>query len=134
MKKILIAIAIVVIGIQFIPAKRTNPEVTYDFDGPPEVKRILKKSCYDCHSNETDWPWYSYIAPASWLVSRHVEDGRRHLNFSEWEAMRAMGWVREEIHGEVAEGAMPIKSYLLLHADANVTADELAILKAWAEQ
>jgi hypothetical protein len=132
MKKIIIAIVLLAAGIQFIPAKRTNPDVAYDFDGPAKVKAILQKSCYDCHSNETRWPWYSYIAPASWLVSHHVEDGRKHLNFSEWEAMKDMGWIRREIHEEVAEGEMPMKSYLLLHSGAKVSAEELAILKHWA--
>ena len=132
MKKAAIVLLAVMAAIQFIPLKRTNPEIVYDFDGPPEVKAILQRSCYDCHSNETEWPWYSRVAPMSWLVVKHVRDGRRHLNFSEWEALRAMGWIREEIHEEIEEGKMPMKSYLLLHPDATVTAEELAVLKGWA--
>ena len=132
MKWLVIALCITIVGIQLVPVKRTNPEVVYDFDGPEEVKAVLKRSCYDCHSNETEWPWYSRVAPASWLVSHHVEDGRKHLNFSEWEALKEMGWIRSEIVEEIAEGKMPMKSYLRLHSEAKVTDEELAVLKKWA--
>ena len=66
------------------PVDRENPPVTGDIGAPSEVDAILRTSCYDCHSNETVWPWYSYLAPASWLVAEDVEHGREHLNFSEW--------------------------------------------------
>ena len=62
--------------IQFIPVNRNNPEVTGEINAPEEVMAILRRSCYDCHSNETVWPWYSYVAPASWLISHAVHDGR----------------------------------------------------------
>ncbi len=132
MKKILIALALLIVGIQFIPAKRTNPAVIYDFDGPAEVKAILKRSCYDCHSYETDWPWYSHVAPMSWMVAHHVNDGRKHLNFSDWEMLGKMSWMRTEIYKEVAEGEMPLKSYLWLHPGARLTPEERAILQGWA--
>jgi hypothetical protein len=132
MKRVFLILAFGIIAIQLIPGKRANPPVVYDFDGPAEVKAVLRKSCYDCHSNETEWPWYSRVAPMSWLVVRHVNDGRKHLNFSEWEALKDMGWIREEIHEEVAEGKMPMKSYLLLHSDAKVSETEQAVLKDWA--
>jgi hypothetical protein len=132
MKWTFIALCTIIVGIQLIPVKQTNPEVAYDFDGPAQVKAILKRSCYDCHSNETAWPWYSHAAPASWLVAHHVEDGRKHLNFSEWEALKAMGWIRNEIVEEVSEGKMPPKSYLFMHPGAKVTAQELSVLKEWA--
>ena len=132
MKRTIIALCIIIICIQLIPVKRTNPAVLYDFDGPDPVAAILQRSCYDCHSNETEWPWYSHVAPISWMVAHHVEDGREHLNFSEWEAMREMGWIRSEIFEEVTEGKMPLKSYLLMHSDAKVTDEELAALKEWA--
>ncbi len=80
-----IVIAVILIAIQFIPVDKTNPPVTSELDAPIEIISILKKSCYDCHSNETVWPWYSNIAPTSWLVASDVKDARAHLNFSEWE-------------------------------------------------
>ena len=132
MKRTIIALCIIIVGIQFIPVKRTHPEVVYDFDGPDHVAAILKRSCYDCHSNETAWPWYSRVAPVSWMIAHHVEDGRKHLNLSEWEALKTMGWIRSEIVEEVAGGKMPPKSYLRMHSDAKVTAEELTVLKEWA--
>ena len=85
MKKIIIALIVILIGIQFIPVERTNPPVTREINAPDNISSILKASCYDCHSNETDWPWYSYIAPVSFLVAGDVMDGRKNLNFSEWD-------------------------------------------------
>jgi len=134
MKKIFAALILILAGIQLIPVERTNPETVYDFDGPAEVKAILKTSCYDCHSYETRWPWYSYVAPMSWLVSHHVQDGRKHLNFSEWEMLKDMGWIRREIVEEVTKGEMPLPSYLRMHSEAAVSADELSILREWAEK
>lgn len=131
-KKILLFVLVIVVGIQFIPVQRTNPRVVYDFNGPAEVEAILRRSCYDCHSYETEWPWYSYVAPVSWLVVHDVEEGREHLNFSEWEALQNMVWIHSKIHAEVAEGKMPMEIYLLMHSDAKVTEDELRILKEWA--
>jgi hypothetical protein len=68
--------------IQLIPIRRDNPPATGSVAAPPEVMSILRRSCYDCHSNETIWPWYSRVAPVSWLVARDVHEGRRHVNFS----------------------------------------------------
>ena len=124
MKRIVAALVFLVIGIQFIPVKRTNPAVVSDFDGPPEVKAILKRSCYDCHSHETEWPWYSHVAPVSWLVVHDVKEGREHLNFSNWEPLKDIVWIHQEICREVAEGEMPLKIYLLMHADAEIYRSE----------
>ncbi len=85
LKKILIAIGVILIGIQFIPVERSNPPVTQEIDAPSNVLSILKTSCYDCHSNETEWPWYSKVAPVSFLVSADVRNGRKRVNFSEWD-------------------------------------------------
>lgn len=133
MKKVIIALALIFIGIQFIPVTRTNPEVVSDFAGPMDVKNILKRSCYDCHSNETKWPWYSYVAPASWFVTHHVEEGRAHLNFSNWAQISGNMYLRGEICEEIEQGEMPLESYLLLHSRAKVSEEELDTLKLWAE-
>src|SRR5262245_31144538 len=69
---------------QAMPVTRTNPPVEWDVDAPAEVAAILRNACYDCHSHETRWPWYSRVAPVSWYVTRHVEKGRGDLNFSSW--------------------------------------------------
>jgi len=71
-------------GLQLVPVEKTNPPVRLEVDAPPAVMEILKRACYDCHSNETRWPWYSRIAPASWFLASHVRKGRGDLNFSDW--------------------------------------------------
>src|SRR6185369_16962888 len=85
--KIALGVAIVVgVAIQFVPVKGlgTNPPARFKLDAPPDVEAILRKACFDCHSNETKWPFYAKIAPGSWLMARDVRKGRSHMNFSEW--------------------------------------------------
>lgn len=121
------------VGIQFMPVDRSNPPVTLVVDAPPEVMSILRRSCFDCHSNETVWPWYSRVAPMSWKVVDHVHEGREHLNFSTWDQNDAedRAEIVEEIWEEVAKGAMPMPNYLRLHAEARLSEADLAALKAW---
>jgi len=134
-KIILLIIVGIVIIIQFIPVDRTNPPVTADLWAPEDVKEILKNSCYDCHSNETDWPWYSYVAPVSWLVSNDVKDARRHLNFSDWENMNmsARKMMLDEIWEEVVAGEMPLSIYTLMHSDAKVSDEQLKFIFKWTQ-
>ncbi len=81
---IIIVIIVILIGIQFVPVSKTNPPVTGEIKAPNDVMQILRTSCYDCHSNEVNWPWYSNVAPMSWLVAYDVDEAREHMNFSEW--------------------------------------------------
>ena len=129
-----ILVGAIVIAIQFIPANRTNPPVTAELDAPVKVLSVFKKSCYDCHSNETEWPWYSYIAPVSWLVSSDVKDGRLHLNFSKWENLSRKDIVKmkEEIWDEIEKGNMPLWKYTILHPDANLTQEDKNLIRDWA--
>jgi hypothetical protein len=133
LKKILIVLAIIVVGIQFIPVDRSNPPVTGKIDAPSNVLSILKTSCYDCHSNESTWPWYSYIAPVSFLVSSDVEEGRKHLNFSEWDKYDDEKSAKklEEIIEEVEEGVMPLSKYTLMHPEAKMDQAKIKVLKDW---
>lgn len=131
-KYILIAVIAIFAVIQLVPVDRTNPPVVSDLEAPFEVKEILKRSCYDCHSNEVDWPWYSYVAPVSWLVAYDVKEGREELNFSEWNKYSADAEMKEEIVEEIAEGEMPLPIYLITHKNATVSEHELAKLKQWA--
>ena len=80
---IVAVLGVAFLGIQFIRSELTNPQVTADVQAPPEVKEILRTSCYNCHSNETRLPWFDRIVPAYWIAARDVRDGRKHLNFSE---------------------------------------------------
>ena len=117
---------------QLISVDRSNPPVASDFNAPIEVKTILKRSCYDCHSNEVNWPWYSYVAPISWLVAHDIKEGREELNFSEWSKHSGNPEMKEEIIEEIAEGEMPLPIYLITHPRASVSEQELAVLKQWA--
>ncbi|GAB4287999.1 MAG: heme-binding domain-containing protein [Ignavibacteriaceae bacterium] len=136
--KIIVTILVLVfIGIQFIPVDRENPPVdkNLSFKSPENVLKVLKKSCYDCHSYETKWPWYSYIAPASFLVANDVKEGRKHLNFSRWNFYfpEDQDEYKEEIWEEVSSGNMPMSNYLMLHSEAELTEEDLKILKEWTQ-
>jgi len=127
-KKIVLGVLIgLIVGgilIQFLPYGRdhTNPPVAAEPQwNSQQTHDLVVRACYDCHSNQTTWPWYSNIAPISWLIQRDVLQGRARLNFSQWTTSR-----RGE--GDAAEqmqrGSMPPSYYLLLHPSANLTADE----------
>ncbi len=123
-KKIVgIVVSIVVmlfIAIQFVPVERTNPPVAQEPEwDSPQTRAFAQQACFDCHSNETKWPWYSNVAPVSWAIADHVIEGREHLNFSEYP------WGEtEETAEEVMEGEMPLWNYLLLHPEAQFTETE----------
>lgn len=133
-KYLLFLLIIAVIGIQFIEDERTNPPVTGDLIAPSEVKNIFRKSCYDCHSNETSWPWYSKIAPMSWLIEKDVNEGRKHLNFSEWETYNDSHKAenKSEIWEEVNSEEMPLKNYTYLHPNSVLDYSKKSIIKEWA--
>jgi hypothetical protein len=137
MKKIVLSgvVGLVALSIliQFIPVDRHNPPVESDISAPPEVKAVLRQSCYDCHSNQTVWPWYSRIAPFSWLLAGDVHEGREELNFSTWNRYSTKKQVkkRQEIWKEVAEGDMPPWLYTTAHRGTRLSADDRAILRAW---
>ena len=120
----------VLLVIQVVPYGRnhSNPPVTAEATwASPEARQLAVRACYDCHSNQTNWRWYSRIAPVSWYVSNHVEDGRRALNFSEWDRPQPEG---RELAGSLSEGSMPPRSYLLLHPSAQLSSSEKAKLAA----
>ena len=140
-KKILWVLASVIVLAQFIRPSHKNPAIdaAVDFQNvanpPAEVLSILKNACYDCHSYETKYQWYSQISPVSWWLANHIDEGREHLNFSTFGQL-APG-ARAEALGEAAEavqeGEMPLSSYtwLGLHPEANLTAAQRNILIQW---
>jgi hypothetical protein len=132
--KSLIIFCLIIIIIQFVPVNRTNPPVDSEVPATDAVRSILRRACYDCHSNETVWPWYSRVAPVSWLVASDVLEGREKLNFSTWNRYNGKKQTEllKEIRNEVEEGEMPPITYRMIHKDARITAEEIAILKAWA--
>jgi len=138
MKKIALAAAVTLLGlgaaIQLVPVERGNPPVVADIAAPPAVTAVLRASCYDCHSHETRWPWYSRVAPISWLVAHDVEDARERLNFSLWGSYEAKRQQRlaEEIWEEVEEGEMPLPIYLVAHPDARLSPGDREVLRSWS--
>ncbi len=133
MRLALIAGALLVVA-QLVPVSRTNPPVEQDVAAPAEVDAILRRACYDCHSNETVWPWYSRIAPVSWLVAHDTNEGRAHLNFSTWNRLSIpeRHEVLDELLDEVESGGMPLPIYLPLHPEARLSDADKAVLLAWA--
>ena len=134
-KYVLIGLAVLVIAAQFVPVDRANPPVSGVVDAPEQVMQTLRRSCWDCHSNETDWPWYGYVAPMSWRLSEHVREGREHVNFTAWNSYDAddLEEIYEEIADEIREHGMPLKDYLLAHRDAMLTGADRDRLVTWAE-
>ena len=141
MKKAAIIILVFFVIIQAVP--QHLPEVTKDnpddliktANVPSEVADILRKACYDCHSNETVYPWYSHIAPVSFLVKRDTEEGREELNFSYWNKLKKSKKAKalDEIAEEVQEGEMPMGIYTNIHRDAKLTEKEKEVLINWTE-
>lgn len=122
--------------IQLIPIDRTNPplEGKHNFvevmNTPTEVRQLLKTSCYDCHSNETVYPSYAYVAPISWSVKHHINKGRRHLNFSEWGTYNRElkeGMLKNAI-GDLEENRMPLAGYVAQHPEARLTKAQKKLL------
>lgn len=141
MKKIIVILVAVLIVIQFIPA--SLPEVTLNnpddllktANVPENIAQKLRASCYDCHSNETVYPWYSYVAPVSFLVSRDTREGRKKLNFSNWNQLSRVKKAKflDEINDELSEGEMPMKIYTIIHRDASLSDEENTALQNWAD-
>ncbi len=130
LKQIALVLGVLFVAIQLVPYGRghDNPAVV---QGPtwdsPETEALARRACFDCHSNETTWPWYSHVAPVSWLVQHDVEDGRKHLNFSRFDQPQKHA---HEAGEEVEEGEMPMKIYLVTHPEARLTDAETAALVA----
>lgn len=139
-KTIAVILAILFIAAQLIRPDRTNPPVDPQLDihtvaqVPADVSAILKRSCFDCHSNQTVWPWYTNITPINWwIVDTHVEHGREHHNFNEWGKMneKDRDHMFDEICEEVEKDAMPLPSYLILHGDARLSESQKRTLCDW---
>jgi hypothetical protein len=134
-----------VVGIQLIRPARTNPPVEQSQTleavvfVPPQIEGILQRACNDCHSDLTRWPWYSNVAPISWLVIDHVDEGRRHVNFSEWlrrDTKNPAEYTRQRFQAmckQVQIGDMPLTSYLLVHRDAKLSQDDIETICQWTK-
>ncbi len=130
LKRVLIGGIVLLAAVQLVPYGRdhTNPAVAAEPTWPsPRVKDLARRACFDCHSHETTWPWYSHVAPMSWLVQNDVDEGRAHLNFSSWD--RSKKGARDAAE-ELAESEMPPALYLPTHPSARLTDAEKADLLA----
>ena len=136
LRKVFVGLVVLFLVAQLYPVDRTNPEVIADIPAPKHVKDILKRACYDCHSNETKWLWYSYISPGSILIARDVHEGREALNFSTWgediadeedtpEMFLDMCW------DSIESKEMPLWFYIPVHPEAVLTKEDYAILSKW---
>ncbi|MCD4682436.1 MAG: heme-binding domain-containing protein [Bacteroidales bacterium] len=146
MKKIIKILLIFFLGIfviiQFIPSGRPGNEPVAGQDIfeiasiPDDVGVLLKNACFDCHSQSVKYPWYSYVAPVSWLVARDVKFGRENLDFGKWgelskrDKMKILG----EISDEVGDGFMPMQIYITMHSEANLSDEERELIVNWAEE
>ena len=141
-KKILYGIFIIIIILQFFRIDKTNPEINLDNDfititnPPAEISAMLKSTCYDCHSNETRYPWYSNITPISWWVKDHIDEGRDELNLSEWGAFKfkRKDHKLEEMIELIEDGEMPLNEYTWTHADAKLSIEQKNKLIDWLKE
>ncbi len=138
-KRLLLVLLVVFIVIQFFrPEKNISAgispnDITTKYAVPQDVMAVLKTSCYDCHSNNTVYPWYNNIQPVAWWLKNHVDEGQRGLNFSEFASYRIGRQYRklEEINKEVKEGEMPLSSYTLIHTNAKLNDQQKLAVANW---
>jgi len=126
----------VLVLLQLIPLDRSNPPVEREVPASQEVRQVLRRGCYDCHSNETRWPWYSHVAPISFLIYHDVHEARHHVNFSTWNRYDAKKRKKkfDNIGEEVEDGDMPLWYYVPLHPKADLDKADRALLMAWSKQ
>ena len=140
-KIVIIVFIAALAGIQLVqPARNMSPqssrkEISAEFSVPESAKQIIQQSCYDCHSNNTRYPWYANVQPVGWWLNHHIADGKHELNFDEFASYPPRKQYRKfkAIENEIQKGDMPLESYLLIHRDAKLSEDQKNILAAWCE-
>jgi cytochrome c551/c552 len=135
-RRTLLILVVVLALAQLVPVDRSNPPAGAEVAAPPEVRAILKRACYDCHSSETVWPWYSRVAPVSWLIARDVRQGRSEANFSIFtqypDKRRQRKW--KEITEQIEKREMPPWSYTAVHPEARLSDADRETLLRWAAE
>lgn len=139
---ILVVLIVLLIAIQFIRPERNienNPsryDIFHKTGHPVEISTMVQSACYDCHSNRTAYPWYASVAPVSWIIAKHVKDGKENLNFSDWKLLEISEQqdALEDIIEVLEEQEMPLKQYQWLHRDANLTPEKRAQIINWAKE
>lgn len=138
-KKIILGVAVILIGIQFFQPLRnqsnevTNAHIERLYDVPENVKAILTQSCYDCHSNNTHYPWYSRIQPGAWYMAGHIKKGKDELNFSDFGtySTRKQRNKFRSMSEQVKKEEMPLSSYTLIHRNSILTPEQKLVLNEW---
>jgi hypothetical protein len=138
-KIVLVVMLVALVGIQFFPTTRNQSDIVPSTDfistynPPKEIEGILRTSCYDCHSNNTDYPWYNKIQPVSWFLESHIKEGKDELNFNEFASYseRRQKGKLKAILDEVAHDKMPLDSYTLIHTDAKLSENDKKAMDDW---
>ena len=141
-KKILFILIALFILIQFYPMEKpvvttNNPDdLLATTTVPVTISTMLKNACYDCHSNESKFPWYASVAPVKWLLYDHISEGREELNFSDWNSLETddKADILDDISSIILEGEMPIKGYTILHSEANLSEADREAIATWADE
>lgn len=142
LKKVLIVLIVALALLQlYRPAKNISTEVSVNaigqhYDVPETVDKLLRTSCYDCHSNNTVYPWYSNVQPVALFLDNHIRDGKKHLNFDEFNTYSTERKQKKfkEIAEEIEEGEMPMTSYTLIHQNAKLSAADKKLLVDWTKE
>ena len=142
LKKITLGVVLIFVAMQFYsPTKNTSPgnhTKTFVTETNPsaELKTIFENSCYDCHSNNTAYPWYNNIAPVSYWIASHVEGGKKHLNFSEWGkyTMDKKDHLLEELEEEIVNEEMPLTEYTWIHGNTKLSENQIDAISEWVKQ
>ena len=141
LKKATIMVIVLLVAIQFFKTKENKSiqvsenAITQHYDVPENIQNILKTSCYDCHSNNTNYPWYSKIQPVKWWLANHVNEGKEKLNFDEFYSYSTKRKLHklDEVIETIKDNEMPLKSYMLIHGDAKLTVNDKSELEAWVK-
>ena len=138
-KAIGLILLIALVGIQFMPTTRNQRDMVPKTDFmvvnnvPTEVERIITTSCYDCHSNNTEYPWYNRVQPVAWFLEGHIKEGKEELNFNEWDtySSRRKNSKLKSIISQIEDDEMPLSSYTIIHREAKLSKEEKKIVFEW---
>ena len=142
LKIILLALLVILVAIQFIPTSLNKTgevpvkDITQVFPMPLKVEGILKNSCYDCHSNNTKYPWYNKIQPVAWYLGNHISNGKKELNFNEFGSYsnRRQRSKLKAVRNQIQDEEMPLKTYTFIHRDAKLTKEEKTLVLNWVDK
>ena len=140
-KKVGVVLLIAFVIAQFFSPEKNEGDIAElnlflaETNPPENVKVILETTCFDCHSNNTSYPWYNSITPVNYWLESHIKDGKKHLDFTKWDSysLKRKEHKMDELHEEVEEGEMPLNSYTWTHADANLSKEQIEAVVAWGK-